>query len=282
MSDGIKERVRERYEAAAQAARRAAGPDAGGSCCPGAGCGCGPTPDDGSALLQDARGLYAEHELASLPLTAQIASLGCGNPVALAELREGEVVLDLGSGGGIDVLLSAARVGPTGKAYGVDMTDEMLALAEENRRSAGVENVEFLKGDIEALPLPDTSIDVIISNCVVNLATDKGRALREAFRVLRPGGRLAVSDIVFQGDAEAVSLQLREHGDAWTACVAGAMGEDEYRSRLRDAGFDEVSIDVTNVYDLSGDEGLCGVRDVDLPDGVRLVSAFVRARRTGP
>src|SRR3954471_19932075 len=207
-TDAIRETVRERY---GQAALRVMEGGANGCCGASASCG-GEDP-----ITRD---LYAEGETAGLPAEAVLASLGCGNPTALAELHEGEVVLDLGSGGGIDVLLSARRVGPTGKAYGLDMTDEMLALARENQRKAGVENVEFLKGDIEAIPLPDASVDVIISNCVVNLAADKGQSLREAFRVLKPGGRFAVSDVVVRGE---VPPELRRSMELWVGCVAGAL-----------------------------------------------------------
>jgi SAM-dependent methyltransferase len=209
-----------------------------------------------------------------------LASLGCGNPTALADLRPGEVVLDLGSGGGIDVLLSARRVGPTGKAYGIDMTDEMLALARDNQRKAGVDNVEFLKGELEALPLPDTSVDVIISNCVVNLSTDKDAALAEAFRVLKPGGRFAISDVVFQGDTSLIPRDLLEDPDAWSACISGALEERDFLARLSRAGFADATIEVTNVYDGSADNTMCGAPP--LPDGVRLVSGFVRAVKPAP
>jgi arsenite methyltransferase len=184
-------------------------------------------------------------------------------------------VLDLGSGGGIDVLLSARRVGPTGKAYGLDMTDEMLALARENQRKAGVDNVEFLKGEIESVPLPDASIDVIISNCVVNLSTDKDRALAEAFRVLKPGGRFAVSDVLFQGDMSQVPRTLL--ADAWSACISGALEERDFPARLRRAGFDDPSVEVTNVYDGSAGNSMCGAPP--MPNGVRLISGFVRATK---
>jgi arsenite methyltransferase len=284
MSEDLKGRIRKHYASAARAADKVTAvgvASSADSCCgPGADCGCGaPAQAPGAELLDDVRDLYDDDELAGLPLEARLASLGCGNPVALAELHAGEVVLDLGSGGGIDVLLSAARVGPTGKVYGLDMTDEMLALAEENRRRAGAGNVEFLKGDIEAVPLPDDAVDVIISNCVVNLALDKDKVLREAFRVLKPGGRFAVSDIVFEGDAAAVPEELRRKVEAWAACVAGAMGDREYRERLEAAGFGEVSLEVTHVYDPGADGGVCGVEGIELPGGVRLVSAFVRARK---
>ena len=225
--------------------------------------------------------LYGTEDTTSLPEEAVRASLGCGNPTALAELRPGEVVLDLGSGGGIDVLLSARRVGPAGKAYGLDMTDEMLALARENQRKAGVTNVEFLKGPIEAIPLPDATVDVIISNCVINLSADKDRVLAEAFRVLKPGGRVAVSDVVVRGD---VPSAIRRSVELWIGCIAGALEETEYREKLAKAGFEEIDIESTRIYRaedartfLSG-AGL----DVDLiapqVDG-KFVSASVRARK---
>jgi SAM-dependent methyltransferase len=232
----------------------------------------------------------------TIPLAALQASLGCGNPTALAALKPGETVLDLGSGGGIDVLLSARRVGPGGFAYGLDMTDEMLALAEQNRQQAGAENVAFLKGEIEAIPLPENAVDVIISNCVINLAADKSQVLREAYRVLRPGGRFAVSDVVAQGE---LPDDLRGDMEAWVGCVAGALEEGEYRRLLADAGFGDVDIEVTRVYDprelaesvggsCCGSSGGCGG---DAPSwdesayarfaesGGRLISAFVRARK---
>jgi arsenite methyltransferase len=207
------------------------------------------------------RGLYGEREAATVPAGALEASLGCGNPTALAELRPGETVLDLGSGGGIDVLLAAARVGPAGFAYGLDMTDEMLALAERNRAAAGAGNVRFLKGTIEEIPLPDASVDVVVSNCVVNLSGDKARVIREAFRVLRPGGRLAISDVLVQGE---IPPALRDDMASWAGCIAGAMEESEVRRALADAGFADVGIRVTRVYDPA-------------EFGGRFVAAFVRA-----
>src|SRR5438874_7333111 len=224
MDSNIKETVKEKY---AEAALRVL--DGGNSCC-GASSSCGTADPITSAL-------YDEKQAAQIPEEALKASLGCGNPTALAELSPGEVVLDLGSGGGIDVLLSARRVGPQGKAYGLDMTDEMLALARENQEKAGIENVEFLKGEIEIIPLPDNSIDVIISNCVINLSADKDRVLGEAFRVLRPGGRLAISDVVTRGP---IPDEIREHVLLWVGCVAGALEETEYGTRLAEAGFTNI------------------------------------------
>ncbi len=225
--------------------------------------------------------LYDAAQAGEVPEAAVLASLGCGNPTALAELKPGEVVLDLGSGGGIDVLLSARRVGPAGKAYGLDMTDEMLALAQENKRKAGAQNVEFLKGDIENIPLPDDSVNVIISNCVINLSADKDRVLREAFRVLKPGGRFAVSDVVTKG---AVPAEIRNSMLLWVGCVAGALEESEYRSKLAAAGFADIDIEPTRVYraedakaflaDKGMDAGLIGPQ----VDG-KFMSAFIRARK---
>src|SRR5574340_27422 len=205
--------------------------------------------------------LYDSGQVSEIPETAVRASLGCGNPTALAELKPGEVVLDLGSGGGIDVLLSARRVGPAGKAYGLDMTDEMLALAEENRRKSGVTNVEFLRGEIENIPLPDHSVDVIISNCVINLSADKDRVLAEAFRVLRPGGRFTVSDVVTRGEIPA---PVRQSVFAWVGCLAGALGEDDYRAKLASAGFEQIEIEPTRIYAQAGG---------------KFMSAFIRARK---
>src|SRR6267378_669041 len=221
----IKETVKEKY---AEAALKVLGGERGS-------CGCDPVSDN----------LYDAFEKSSLPEGAVLASLGCGNPTALADLHEGEVVLDLGSGGGIDVLLSARRVGPAGKAYGLDMTDEMLALARENQRKAGATNVEFLKGEIEAIPLPDDSVDVIISNCVINLSADKDRVFAEAFRVLRPGGRFAVSDVVVRG---AVPAEIRRNVELWIGCVAGALEDEEYRAKLAKAGFDAIDLEPTRIY----------------------------------
>jgi SAM-dependent methyltransferase len=225
--------------------------------------------------------LYDASETAGLPRAAVSASLGCGNPTALAQLNAGERVLDLGSGGGIDVLLSAKRVGPTGKAYGLDMTDEMLALARENRRKAGVENVEFLKGEIENIPLPDNSVDVVISNCVINLSADKDRALREAFRVLRPGGRFAVSDVVVRGTVPAA---IRRNVELWVGCVAGALDESEYRAKLGAAGFAEVEIEPTRVYTIEDARHFLSAKGIDVEaiaphvEG-KFASAFIRAKK---
>ena len=266
--EGLREQIRDHYAERAVAARQAQPCSCGCSCAPA---------DPVEPQDEFARGLYAVDETSDLPAEAVLASLGCGNPTALADLRPGEVVLDLGSGGGIDVLLSARRVGPMGKAYGLDMTDEMLALARANQRKAGVENVEFLKGEIESVPLPDASVDVIISNCVINLSTDKDRVLAEAFRVLRPGGRFAVSDVLFQGDMSRVPQSLLDDVEAWSGCVAGALEEQDYLARLRAAGFADAAVEVTNVYDGSPENSMCAAPP--LPDGVRLISGFVRAVR---
>ena len=265
----LKGQIRDHYAERAVAAGQAAQT----SCCgPSSGC-CGKTvvePQD-----EFARGLYTVAETGDLPAEAVLASLGCGNPTALADLLPGEVVLDLGSGGGIDVLLSARRVGPTGKAYGIDMTDEMLALARENQRRAGVDNVEFLQGEIESIPLPDDSVDVIISNCVINLSLDKDKVLAEAYRVLKPGGRFAVSDVLFQGDMSSVPDELLRDAEAWSGCVAGALEERDYLARLERAGFADAAVEVTNVYDGAPENSCCGAPS--LPDGVQLISGFVRA-----
>ena len=223
--------------------------------------------------------LYSDQETGELPEAAVLASLGCGNPTALAELKEGEVVLDLGSGGGIDVLLSARRVGPSGKAYGLDMTDEMLALARENQIKAGVRNVEFLKGEIEHIPLPDNSVDVVISNCVINLSADKDQVLRETFRVLKPGGRFAVSDVVTRGE---VPEQLRRDMLLWVGCIAGALEENEYRAKLTAAGFVEAGIEPTRIYRLADAREFLVGKGFDVNamasevDG-KFMSAFIRA-----
>jgi arsenite methyltransferase len=237
---------------------------------------CSPEPEAGDPITAN---LYDATERSSLPAEAVAASLGCGNPTALAELQPGEHVLDLGSGGGIDVLLSARRVGPAGKAYGLDMTDEMLALARENQRKAGIDNVEFLKGEIEDIPLPDASVDVVISNCVINLSADKDRVLREAFRVLRPGGRLAVSDVVVRGD---VPDAIRRNVELWIGCVAGALEEGEYARKLRAAGFSDVSVEPWRVYRAEDARAFLESAGIDVDavathvDG-RFASAFIRA-----
>ncbi|HEX3866089.1 MAG TPA: arsenite methyltransferase [Gemmatimonadaceae bacterium] len=237
-ADAVRRTVREKY---GHAAERVASGETGAACCGSSGC-CGSTTDAWDPITSD---LYDEGQTAGVPAEALLASLGCGNPTALAQLAEGEHVLDLGSGGGIDVLLSAKRVGPHGKVYGLDMTDAMLALANENKRKAGVDNVEFLKGEIEHIPLPDSSVDVIISNCVINLSANKAGVLREAFRVLRPGGRFAVSDVVVRGETPP---EVRRSVELWIGCVAGALEELEYRDLLGGAGFRQVTIEPTRVY----------------------------------
>ena len=267
-TENIREAVKERY---GQAALRV---KTGGSCCGASAC-CGTDVDPITADL------YDETQKQGLPEEAVLASLGCGNPTALAELKPGEVVLDLGSGGGIDVLLSAKRVGPTGKAYGLDMTDEMLALARENQRKAGVENVEFLKGEIENIPLPDNSVDVIISNCVINLSADKDRVLREAFRVLKPGGRFAVSDVVTRGE---MLPELRERVLLWVGCIGGALEENEYRSKLAAAGFGNIDLEPTRIYRVDDARAFLSGQGIDVDtiapqvDG-KFMSAFVRATK---
>ena len=272
----IQDVVREKYGEAARRVMTGAGLPA--DCCGQTSC-CG-----GSAAASCdpiTSNLYVNGETDALPETALLASLGCGNPTALAELREGETVLDLGSGGGIDVLLSARRVGPTGKAYGLDMTDEMLALAEANRKKAGATNVEFLKGTIEAIPLPDASVDVIISNCVINLSGDKRRVLREAFRVLKPGGRFAVSDVVVQG---TLPPEVKRSMELWVGCVAGALEEGEFLALLREAGFAEPSVEMTRTYNVDDARAFLVEAGVDV-DRVardlagRVGAAFVRATK---
>ena len=228
----IKEVVKQKYGEAALRVKT------GGSSC------CGATASTGCADPVTSN-LYDAAQIGQLPQEAVLASLGCGNPTALAQLKPGEAVLDLGSGGGIDVLLSARRVGPAGKAFGLDMTDEMLALANENKRKSGIENVEFLKGEIESIPLPDNSVDVIISNCVINLSADKNKVLREAFRVLKPGGRIAVSDVVTRGE---ILTEIRQSVLAWVGCIAGALDENDYRAKLAAAGFEQIDIEPTRVY----------------------------------
>lgn len=260
----IKDAVRDRYaDAAKQVAR-------GGAACCGGG--------EGDPITSN---LYNDLEKAGVPEEALKASLGCGNPTVLAQLRPGETVLDLGSGGGLDVLLSARRVGPTGKAYGLDMTDEMLGLARENQRKAGVQNVEFLKGEIENIPLPDGSVDVVISNCVINLSADKGRVLREAFRVLRPGGRFAVSDVVVRGPVPA---EIRKNVELWIGCIAGALAESEYRTKLAGAGFEGIEVETTRTYQVEDARQFLAAKGIDV-DAVapqvegKFASAFIRARK---
>jgi SAM-dependent methyltransferase len=273
-NEGLKGQVRRRYAEAALAVQRI-GEDDEASCC-GPSC-CG---NDWQASKVDLTGgSYSAEELGELPESATAASLGCGNPIALATLSPGEVVLDLGSGGGIDVLLSARRVCPGGNAYGLDMTDEMLELARKNQQEAGVENVEFLKGEIEDIPLPDDHVDVVISNCVINLSTEKKKVLGEAHRVLKPGGRFAVSDIVFLGDKSLLPAELVAEVEMWSGCVSGALEKEEYESMLKAAGFEEVSIEVTRVHspetisEWRGDDAAQMLREVPID------SAFVRARK---
>ena len=269
-NEDIKQVVKEKY---GQVALRVISGDSGSCCGESASACCGDDPITSN--------LYDDSQTAEVPADAVTASLGCGNPTALAELKSGEVVLDLGSGGGIDVLLSARRVGPAGKAYGLDMTDEMLALAHENQRKAGLDNVEFLKGEIEEIPLPDGAVDVVISNCVINLSGDKDRVLAEAFRVLRPGGRFAVSDVVVRGEVPA---EIRRSVELWIGCVAGALHEDEYRAKLAKAGFEGIEIEPTRIYRVEDARELLTGAGID-PDAVaaevdgKFMSAFVRARK---
>jgi arsenite methyltransferase len=269
--EDLRDRVREKYAELATAA------GGGGSCC-GSTCGCG-SGEVAVGVSDLSRGSYSESERGELPVLAAEASLGCGNPVALADLSPGEVVLDLGSGGGIDVLLSARRVAPGGKAYGLDMTDEMLELARRNREEAGIGNAEFLRGEIEAVPLPDAHVDVVISNCVVNLSTDKPRVISEAFRVLRPGGRFAVSDVVFLGSKTELPEEVLQTVGLWTGCVVGALEKEEYEGLLAGAGFEDVSVEVTNVYEPEMVEGLDTEAKRDALRRVPAASAFVRARK---
>jgi SAM-dependent methyltransferase len=272
MNTDIKDVVKEKYGLAAQRAQTGSA----SSCC-------------GAAVATDQHccdpitgNLYDVSQITELPQEAVLASLGCGNPTALAKLNLGEVVLDLGSGGGIDVLLSARRVGPTGKAYGLDMTDEMLALANENKSKSGITNVEFLKGEIENIPLPDNSVDVIISNCVINLSADKDRVLREAFRVLKPGGRFAVSDVVVRG---SVPEAVRKSMLLWVGCIAGALDESDYLAKLRAAGFEDVSVEPTRVYNVEDARQFLTEAGVDVDTiapqvNEKFFSAFVRANKS--
>ncbi len=268
--DTIKAIVQRKYGEAALRAQSGVKP----------GCGC----DTSACCRTDpiTSNIYDERQAAAVPAEAVLASLGCGNPTALAELNAGDVVLDLGSGGGIDVLLSAKRVGPTGKAYGLDMTDEMLALARENQQKAGLSNVEFLKGEIESIPLPDNSVDVIISNCVINLSADKDRVISEAFRVLKPGGRFAVSDVVVRG--ENIPEAVRRSMELWVGCIAGALEEGSYREKLAHAGFESVQVEPTRIYraddarQFLDDAGLSDESVLAEVDG-RFMSAFIRAQK---
>ena len=261
----IKEVVKQKY---GEAALRVT---TGGSSC----CGAAPASNCCDPITAD---LYDVSQIQQIPQEALLASLGCGNPTALAALKPGEVVLDLGSGGGIDVLLSARRVGPTGKAYGLDMTDEMLALANENKRKSGIPNVEFLKGDIENIPLPDNSVDVIISNCVINLSADKDRVLREAYRVLKPGGRFAVSDVVTRGE---ILPEVRQNVLAWVGCIAGALDENDYKNKLTAAGFEQVQVEPTRIHRAEGAKVFLAGQGIDVEkiapqvDG-KVLSAFIR------
>ena len=275
-AEKLKDEIKTKYGEAARQIR-----SGGSSSC------CAPSCCDGDAKSASTdvatSNLYEQAQKSELPAEAVLASLGCGNPTALAQLNPGEIVLDLGSGGGIDVLLSARRVGASGKAYGLDMTEDMLALARENQRKSGLSNVEFLKGEIEHIPLPDASVDVVISNCVINLSADKDRVLAEAFRVLRPGGRFAVSDIVVRGDVPA---DLRRNIELWVGCVAGALEESEYRQKLANAGFEAIDLEPTRIYQaadaaaLLADSGFDSEAVTRYVDG-KFMSAFVRARKPG-
>ena len=263
----IQQAIQEKYGAIARSVRAG-----NGGCCGPDSCGCS------DPITSD---LYSASQTGDLPAEAVSASMGCGNPTALAQLEPGQIVLDLGSGGGIDVLLSAKRVGPTGKAYGLDMTDEMLALARENQQKAGVTNVEFLKGEIEHIPLPDNSVDVVISNCVINLSADKDQVIREAFRVLKPGGRFAVSDVVTRGE---IPEPVRQSMSLWVGCIAGALDETDYAAKLRNAGFAEVNVEPWRVYDVDAARGFLAESgaDVNVPPGQvagSFASAFVRATK---
>jgi arsenite methyltransferase len=270
----LKATVKEKY---GKVALRVVEQGEAGSCCGSSAC-CGSTTESWDPITAD---LYEAGQAAAVPAEALLASLGCGNPTALAQLNAGEVVLDLGSGGGIDVLLSAQRVGPSGKAYGLDMTDEMLALANENKRKAGAQNVEFLKGEIESIPLPDNSVDVIISNCVINLSGDKRKVLSEAFRVLKPGGRFAVSDVIVRGDVPA---EIRRNMELWIGCVAGALEEQEFIALLRDNGFADPTIEPTRIYSTEDAAAFLTNTGIDAERASKeiegkFMSAFVRATK---
>jgi arsenite methyltransferase len=272
MSQNITDLVRERYSQAAVRARAGSG----NSCCGGSA-----SNDCADPITSN---LYDAQQAGTVPELALHASLGCGNPTALAALEAGETVLDLGSGGGIDVLLSARRVGPTGKAYGLDMTDEMLAVANDNRKHSGLENVEFLKGQIESIPLPDNSVDVVISNCVINLSGDKDRVLKEAFRVLKPGGRFAVSDVVVRGTVPAA---VRKSMELWVGCVAGALGDYEYVAKLARAGFENIDIEPTRVYDINDAAAFLAQSGLNVAEVAKeldgaVLSAFIRATKPSP
>jgi SAM-dependent methyltransferase len=276
VSESIKDVVKQKYGEAAR--RVSSGSGLPADCCSKTSCCDGAATASCDPITSD---LYSGSETGELPQTAVLASLGCGNPTALAELKPGETVLDLGSGGGIDVLLSARRVGPTGKAYGLDMTDEMLALAQENKSKSGLANVEFLKGEIESIPLPDNSVDVIISNCVINLSGDKDRVLREAFRVLKPGGRFAVSDVVVRGE---VPEEVQKNLLLWAGCISGALRDEEYERKLRSVGFESVELETTRVYDINDARAFLTGRGFDVDalaprvEG-KFTSAFIRATK---
>ena len=290
MDEGMRGRVGKRYAEAALAVRSAGGGEGASccgpsccatdegvdaSCCGSSCCGAG----EEVLAVDMTGGSYSGEEKGELPRLAAEASMGCGNPVALAALSPGEVVLDLGSGGGIDVLLSARRVSPGGKAYGVDMTDEMLDLARENARESGLQNVEFLKGEIEAVPLPDGYVDVVISNCVINLSTDKQKVVSEAFRMLKPGGRFAVSDVVFLGEKARLPESVVRGVELWSGCVSGALERAEYETMLESAGFEDVSVEVTHAYEPELIEGMGGPEKIRALREVPVASAFVRARK---
>ena len=304
MGDELKERVRDRYAEAARAVRDA-GEGGSVSCCEPSCCGsdavvleagdggdespcCGPSccdpdtetdTDTETDRVDMTGGSYSEDEKRELPRLAAGASLGCGNPVALAALSPGDVVLDLGSGGGIDVLLSARRVAPDGTAYGLDMTDEMLEMARENQREAGMENAEFLKGEIEAVPLPNNHVDIVISNCVINLSTEKEKVVGEAFRVLKPGGRFVVSDAVFLGEKKKLPAEVRDSLERWAGCISGALERVEYEALLKAAGFEEVSVEVTHAYQPEQVAGSLGLESVEALREAPVASAFVRGRK---